>query len=132
MNFNGSSQPERLSTIVELGYEHEIVSGEDGDWIEYMVDEKGERVPRRYTVPVRLTAAQVIERTKSVDPGTVAELARGELDALVGVLDAMVGGGILESVGTDPTVSTEAFVRFLSWLVEELQLVEILGGDPGN
>ncbi len=134
MDFTTSDTPQEtaLTRRVYIGWEHDVVEGADGDEIVYRTDDDGNRVKKSYLVPVRLTAREVIARSKSLNPGTVQGLATGDLEALVELLDAMVGGGVVEAVGTDRTVSTEEFLRFLNWLVDELKLTDILGGSPGN
>jgi hypothetical protein len=134
MDFTTSDTPQEtaLTRRVYIGWEHDVVEGDDGDEIVYRTDEDGNRVKKSYLVPVRLTAREVIARSKSLNPGTIQGLATGDLEALVELLDAMVGGGVVEAVGTDRTVSTEEFLRFLNWLVDELKLTDILGGSPGN
>jgi hypothetical protein len=123
---------EKLVTVYEIGWEHELVDDDDGVHISYLVDEDGHRIRRRYRIPVRLTARQVFARSKQVSPETLQGLASGDLEALMELLDAMVGDRIIETVGTDPTVPTDEFLRFLNWLVDELKLADVLGGGPGN
>ena len=121
-----------LSRRIFIGWEHDVVSDDDGDRVVFQTDEDGHRVKKSYIVPVRLTAREVIARSKAVDPKVLQGLATGDLESLVILLDAMVGGDVVEAVGTDRTVSTEEFLRFLNWLVDELHLADILGGSPGN
>jgi hypothetical protein len=134
MDFTTSDSPAEtpLTRRVLIGWEHEVVTGEDGDELRYATDDDGNRVKKSYVVPVRLTAREVIARSKTVDQSMMQGLANGDLESLVLLLDAMVGGGVVEAVGTDRSVSTEEFLRFLNWLVDELKLAEILGSAPGN
>ena len=61
----------------------------------------------------------------------VKQLALGDMSSLIEVLDAVIGNNIIESIGTDESVTTTEFLKFLNWLVDELKLTEILGS-PGN
>ena len=121
-----------LTRRIQIGWEHDVVSDDDGDRVVFRNDDDGNLVKKSYIVPVRLTAREVIARSKAVDPKVLQGLATGDLESLVVLLDAMVGGDVVEAVGTDRTVSTEEFLRFLNWLVDELHLADILGGSPGN
>lgn len=123
---------EKLVTTYTIGWEHDLIDDDEGVHICFHVDEDGHKVPRRYRIPVRLTAKEVFSRSKTLAPETLQGLATGDIEALMELLDVMVGGGIVEAVGTDPTVPTDEFLRFLNWLVDELHLVDVLGGSPGN
>lgn len=129
LNFN-TAAPETdlaLTRQVSIGWEHTVVDGQ----VVYTLDDAGEPVARTYLVPARLTARQLIERTQAVTPDLVERLTRGELDAILQVTDALVGEGVVESVGTDPTVGTEAFLAFVTAMLTELGGGS-LGVSPGN
>ena len=133
-SFNKAAEsiiPTKLTTQVEIGWEHDIVSDESGDTVVFQLDSKGHRVPRRYTVPVTLTAAETLHRAQGISPAVAAKLAEGDLEALLEVVDSFVGGGVVQQVGTDPTVSTAEFMEFVGWLVDELGLVDVFGSS-GN
>jgi hypothetical protein len=134
MDFTTSdtTQETALTRRIYIGWEHDVVDGEAGDEIVYRTDDDGNRIKKSYLVPVRLTARQAIARSKSLNSATIQGLTTGDLEALIELLDVMVGGGVVEAVGTDRTVSTEEFLRFLNWLIDELKLTDILGGSPGN
>ena len=78
-----------------------------------------------------LTVYQTFDRAKVVTADMVKQLALGDMSSLIEVLDAVIGNNIIESIGTDESVTTTEFLKFLNWLVDELKLTEILGS-PGN
>ncbi len=134
MDFTSSTPIETtpLTRRVFIGFEHDVVSSDAGDELDYKLDDDGERIKRSYVVPVRLAAREVIGRSKTLDPSVVQGLISGDLESLIELLDVMVGGDIIEAVGTDRSVSTDEFLRFVMWLVDELHLTDVLGGGPGN
>ena len=130
-NQETSSADRALSTQVEIGYVYEIVEDESGRRLVYTLDADGKKVPKTYEVPVSLTVKQTFIRAKVVTPEMVKQLALGDMSSLLEVIDAVIGNGIVEAIGTDESVSTVEFLKFLTWLVEKLNLTEILGS-PGN
>lgn len=120
-----------LSTCVEIGYVYEIVEDDSGRRLVYTLGDDGNKVAKQYLVPVALTVYQTFARAKVVTPEMVKQLAQGDMSSLLEVIDAVIGGNIVETIGTDESVSTTEFLQFLNWLVEELNLTEILGS-PGN
>ena len=130
-NQDTSSADRALSTQVEIGYVYEIVEDESGRRLVYTLDADGKKVPKTYEVPVSLTVKQTFIRAKVVTPEMVKQLALGDMSSLLEVIDAVIGNGIVEAIGTDESVSTVEFLKFLTWLVEKLNLTEILGS-PGN
>ena len=95
------------------------------------MDGDGKKVAKTYEVPVALTVKQTFTRAKVVTPEMIKQLALGDMSSLLEVIDAVIGNGIVEAIGTDESVSTVEFLKFLTWLVEKLNLTEILGS-PGN
>ena len=130
-NQETSSADRALSTQVEIGYVYEIVEDESGRRLVYTLDADGKKVPKTYEVPVSLTVKQTFIRAKVVTPEMVKQLALGDMSSLLEVIDAVIGNGIVEAIGTDESVSTVEFLKFLTWLVEKLNLTEI-HGSPGN
>lgn len=130
-NQETSSADRALSTQVEIGYVYEIVEDESGRRLVYTLDADGKKVAKTYEVPVSLTVKQTFTRAKVVTPEMVKQLALGDMSSLLEVIDAVIGNGIVEAIGTDESVSTVEFLKFLTWLVEKLNLTEILGS-PGN
>lgn len=128
---NDSAEDKPLTTWVEIGFEHSVLEDERGRRLVYVLDDAGQKIPKRYEVPVTLTVKQAFDRSRVVTPDMVAQLGQGDMSSLLEVLDAIVGRNIVESVGTDLSVSTPDFVEFLTWLVESLKLTEIFGS-PGN
>jgi hypothetical protein len=132
MNFNSEAPEEKvLSIAVQIGWEHEVVEDEKGRRIEFHVDGAGNRVPRSYTIPVSLTAAQLFERGKAVSAETLQAVATGDIEALMTVLDALIGDDIVGRIGSDETVPVSDFVEFMSWILGQYNLADIFGG-PGN
>lgn len=117
----------RLTETVELGWEHTI----SGDSLVYTLDADGRHVPRRYTVPATLTAADLMRAAKVLPGDVSARLARGEIDLEVAVelVGSVIGGDVIESVAADPTVSSEALLGFVTWC---LQLWGVAGSEPGE
>lgn len=132
-NFNtsGSAEPKILVKTVLIGWEHDVVEDEDGRRLEYRLDDVGGRIPRSYLVPVSLTADQMLERSKLVNVETFQRLGAGDIEALMEVLDVLVGDDIIGRIGSDESVPVADFFRFLNWLLEQLNLTELFGG-PGN
>lgn len=132
-NFNTASsvEPKVVTKTVLIGWEHHIVEDSDGRRLEYRVDENGERIPRSYLVPVSLTADQLLERSKQVDVGAFQRLGTGDVEALMEILDVLVGDDIIGRIGADESVPVADFFRFMNWLLEQLNLTELFGG-PGN
>lgn len=128
---NDSAEDKPLTTWVEIGYEHEVLEDERGRRLIYVLDDAGQKIPRRYEVPVALTVKQAFDRSRVVTRDMLEQLAQGDMSSLLEVLDAVVGKNIVETVGTDLSVSTPDFVAFLNWLVDSLKLTEIFGS-PGN
>lgn len=126
-----SSTPLVLTQTVEIGWEHEVIESESGQSIVFRLDDAGQRVPRRYTVPARLTARETLHRAQGIPRHVAEKLANGDLEGVIDVLDALIGGGVVESIGTDPTVSTVEFMEFLDYMVGELRLADVFGS-PGN
>lgn len=120
-----------LSTHVEIGYVYEIVEDESGRRLVYKLSKDGDKLAKRYEVPVALTVKQTFTRAKIVTPEMIKQLALGDMSSLLEVIDAVIGNGIVEAIGTDESVTTVEFLKFLTWLVAELNLTEILGS-PGN
>lgn len=117
----------RLTETVELGWEHTV----EGDYLNYTLDSEGRKVPRRYTVPASLTAADVMRASKAL-PGEVLErLVRGEFDLEVAVelVGAVIGQPLVETITNDQTVSSERLLGFLSWC---LGLWGVAGAAPGE
>lgn len=111
----------QLTRRVSIGWEHTVSEDADGaQTVEYVRDEDGNPVPRSYLIPTRLSTRQVLDRIKGIDKAVFQEVAVGDLGALLDVADALCGGGVVEAVGTDPTVPTEAFVRFVQVVLEPL------------
>ncbi len=130
-NEETSSVDRALSTSVEIGYVYEIVEDASGRRLVYTLDADGKKIPKVYEVPICLTVKQTFVRAKVVTPEMVKQLASGDMSSLLEVIDAVIGNGIIEKIGTDESVTTVEFLKFLTWLVEELHLTEILGS-PGN
>lgn len=130
-NQETSSVDRALSTQVEIGYVYEIVEDESGRRLVYTLDADGKKIAKTYEVPVSLTVKQTFTRAKVVTPEMIKQLALGDMSSLLEVIDAVIGNGIVEAIGTDESVSTVEFLKFLTWLVEKLNLTEILGS-PGN
>lgn len=132
-NFNasGSAEPKIVVKTVLIGWEHDVVDDADGRRLVYKVDENGERIPRSYLVPVSLTAEQMLERSKQVNVEAFQRLGTGDVEALMEILDVLVGDDIIGRIGSDDSVPVADFFRFMNWLLEQLNLTELFGG-PGN
>lgn len=130
-NSNNENVERALSTTVEIGWLHNVVENESGRTLVYKLDDAGNKIAKKYQVPVMLTVYQTFDRAKVVTADMVKQLALGDMSSLIEVLDAVIGNNIIESIGTDESVTTTEFLKFLNWLVDELKLTEILGS-PGN
>jgi hypothetical protein len=132
-NFNtaGLAEPKTVVKTVLIGWEHDVVEDEDGRRLEYRVDENGARIPRKYLVPVSLTADQMLERSKLVNVEAFQRLGAGDIEALMEILDALIGDDIIGRIGSDESVPVADYFRFMNWLLEQLNLTELFGG-PGN
>ncbi len=132
-NFNtsGSAEPKTVVKTVLIGWEHEVVEDADGRRLEYRVDENGELIPRSYLVPVSLTAEQLFERSKQVNVDAFQRLSNGDVEALMEILDVLVGDDIIGRIGSDESVPVADYLRFMNWLMEQLNLTDLFGG-PGN
>lgn len=129
-NFNAAAPTESAAVLyetVELGWEHTIVDGR----IEYTLDTDGQHVPRTYDVPVTLAAGDMLRATKEISAEAAARLARGEVDLEVTIemVGAVLGGDVVKSIAADRTVTTDAFVGFLTWVLE---LWGMAAAIPGN
>ena len=133
LSFNSDNEnvERALSTTIEIGWLHNVVENESGRTLVYKLDDAGNKIAKKYQVPVMLTVYQTFDRAKVVTADMVKQLALGDMSSLVEVLDAVIGNNIIESIGTDESVTTTEFLKFLNWLVDELKLTEILGS-PGN
>lgn len=133
LSFNSDSEnvERALSTTIEIGWLHNVVENESGRTLVYKLDDAGNKIAKKYQVPVMLTVYQTFDRAKVVTADMVKQLALGDMSSLIEVLDAVIGNNIIESIGTDESVTTTEFLKFLNWLVDELKLTEILGS-PGN
>ena len=133
LSFNSDNEnvERALSTTIEIGWLHNVVENESGRTLAYKLDDAGNKIAKKYQVPVMLTVYQTFDRAKVVTADMVKQLALGDMSSLIEVLDAVIGNNIIESIGTDESVTTTEFLKFLNWLVDELKLTEILGS-PGN
>jgi hypothetical protein len=133
LSFNSDNEnvERALSTTIEIGWLHNVVENESGRTLVYKLDDAGNKIAKKYQVPVMLTVYQTFDRAKVVTADMVKQLALGDMSSLIEVLDAVIGNNIIESIGTDESVTTTEFLKFLNWLVDELKLTEILGS-PGN
>ena len=133
LSFNSDNEnvERALSTTIEIGWLHDVVENESGRTLVYKLDDAGNKIAKKYQVPVMLTVYQTFDRAKVVTADMVKQLALGDMSSLIEVLDAVIGNNIIESIGTDESVTTTEFLKFLNWLVDELKLTEILGS-PGN
>ncbi len=125
-----ATDPVRLSQVVELGYEHTIVDGVDGEELVPTLDADGNRIPRSYTVPLRVTAAQTFRAHAALEAELADGQERGSLEVLAAQVDAIVGSDIVRTIGTDRSVETVHFMRFLNWAIEALNLDQAL--DPAG
>jgi len=133
MDFNTSSSEtvEKLTTVVTIGWEHDVVTTDDGEEIVFKLDDNGERIPRSYVVPLKLTASEMFERAAKIDRETALALSTGDLSSIIEIVGVFVGDEIVESVGTDRSVSTADFLAFLDWCVDNLRFTDLFGA-PGN
>lgn len=126
-SFN-ATPPEELegptSITFEIGWEHTV--SEDGV-LALVRDGAGQPVPRSYTVPARVTAAQMLDAVRIIGPDRLAELTRdGGLDSVVEIVGAVVGQDLVLGIAADPTVETEAFIELLLELAATLGLDEVV------
>lgn len=111
---------------VEIGWEHTV--DDDGN-LTYTRDEAGDPVRRSYTLPARLSPKATFEALARLTPELVEQAQTNGWIGFVDVVDAIVGGGIVESVFTDQTVKPPEFADFISDVVTRFKLDELLG-DP--
>lgn len=132
IDFNEAPEPVvALTTRVTIGWDHTVEEIDGESRVVYALDDAGNHIPRSYVIPARLTTRQLLDRTKNIPPATIEGLAKGDIEAILTVADCLVGGGVVEAVGTDPTVSTDAFVKFVTHVLTDLAGGQ-LGVGPGN
>lgn len=128
LNFNTAAPVGgSLWRTVAIGWEHTIEDGE----IVLTLDDDGNPVARTYRIPARLTTKQLLTATKGMTQAQLEEMTTTGLAGVIDMADVLLGGGIVETIGTDPTVPTDAFVTFLSTVLADLNIGDI-SGSSGN
>lgn len=128
LNFNTAAPVGgSLWRTVAIGWEHTIEDGE----IVLTTDADGNPVPRTYRIPARLTTKQLLDATKGMTQAQLEEMTHSGLAGVIDMADVLLGGGIVETIGTDPTVPTDAFVTFLTTVLGDLNIGDI-SGSSGN
>lgn len=123
-----------LVRVVEIGWQHHIEGEGDNAELVYDLDENGEPMPTVYRFPTRATAQAVIDGVRSIGPERAALLATGGAEAMVELVGAVLGEDIVLTIAGDPTVSSDAFMTFITDTVSGWGLADALPpeADPGN
>jgi hypothetical protein len=117
-----------LWRTVTIGWEHEVID----DTVVLTRGADGSPVARTYRIPTHVTAKQLIDGASGLSEERLAAMQSGGMAGMLELADLVLGGKIVETVASDPTVPTEAFVRFLNAVLSDLDLGDLAGGDLGN
>ena len=126
LNFNSEPPKDiRLWQSVSIGWEHTV--DDDGNVV-LTLDDNGDPVARVYRVPTHMTAQQLIERAGTMTDNQRKAMEQGGLPGMLEISGLLVGSDTIMKIGSDPTVPTPAFLKFVESLVAGLNLEDITGG----
>lgn len=122
-----------LTETVEIGFEHDVEVAEDGtEEVVLRLDADGNPIKRRYTVPAKLTLAQLWTSVRRLGEDRIAQFGQDPFADTIDILDAIIGGDIVTTVAADRTVADQDYVAFVAELGAMLGIDDLLGDGAPN